>query len=67
MPQSPYPVGTYYAVETEGIYQIRQIGPKVSKNAKHSVSHYSWSERILSVHKTKEDAKKALIRLVTTK
>jgi hypothetical protein len=78
VPQSPYPTGTYYAVETADTYadqssthlwEIRQVSNPVSKKHKmpYQQKHYGWSEKTISVHQTREDAKRELIRRVTKK
>jgi hypothetical protein len=70
VPHPPYPLGTYYAVETpKHLWEIRRIGKPVKqiKKDQNIQAHYEWSEKTVSEHQTKQDAKRALIRRVTKK
>jgi len=70
MPVAPYPVGTYYAVETDDHrYEVRRVSNpmKRTKDDKAGQHHFSWAEKIISLHDTKEEAKLELIRLITRK
>lgn len=64
-PHPPYSIGTYYAVETADHWEIRRIVRSIKHRAsKKHVRHYGWSEKTISVHDTREEAKRELMRLV---
>jgi hypothetical protein len=70
-PEAPYPLGTYFAVETADQWEIRRVSKPVSNTRplppylrQDRTKHFTWSEPTISVHATKEEARKELIRLV---
>ena len=78
LPQPPYAIGTYFAVETVDTYadqtsthrwEIRQVSKPASKQHKmlYQQKHYTWSEKTISVHQTREEARQRLIKLVCNK
>jgi hypothetical protein len=60
-PQPPLPIGTFYARrrQAEGDqWVVCQISPE---------PYFPWSEKILSVHESKQEARQELVRLVMGK
>jgi len=69
MPGPPYPLGTYFVVITaDQRWEIRRVSKPVrASKTPYQQRHYTWSEKTISVHQTKQDAKRELIRLITKK
>jgi hypothetical protein len=70
LPQPPYPIGTYYVIETaDQRWEIRKVSKPVSKQhtMPYQQNHYAWAEKTISVHQTKQEVKQELIKLVTKK
>jgi hypothetical protein len=67
-PEPPFPVGTFYAVETaDQRWEIRQIRTQQARRAIITASHRDetrWREQQVSTHDSREEVKCALVRLI---